>query len=339
MLFRHGLKVRLINFWFIATLTCNSPYKFEAPWSAWEFAYHILHKQANLVILSMAWLTREDARSYSRAPKEPDMETLSYWLARLEPLIREEGDDEIIIVLANRCGTEGEVVYAGTSAVLGIQGGEVKVYGILGRGEKELLIVDTDVCPQAKLISEPKSDSSAKGQHRRDPDTRTNSAVSDRSLNSVLSADTQNTACTTPNPDDTAMGMEDAIGPISPVDPISPQSYFAPAERKGDVQILKSNTHDQQESKSLRPSSPTLRRPESPKSRNASRSRQPVTQEPALATHDLAQEPQVNQRSSGVNSPLQSAPPVPNMYQSGYEEKDFGPRSAHTPVRPRSVIW
>ena len=64
------------------------------------------------------------------------METLSYWLARMEPLIRAESDDEIIVVLANRCGTEDDAVYAGTSAVLGIQSGEVKVYGILGRGEQ-----------------------------------------------------------------------------------------------------------------------------------------------------------------------------------------------------------
>ena len=129
-------------------LTKNSPYKFEAPWSAWEFAYHILHRQTNLAVLSMAWLTREDARSYSRSPKDPDMETLAYWVARLEPLIRAEGEDEIIVIFANRCGVEGEAVFSGTSAVLGIQHGEVKLYGVLGRGEKELLIVDTSKRPQ-----------------------------------------------------------------------------------------------------------------------------------------------------------------------------------------------
>jgi protein N-terminal amidase len=136
-------------------LTSNSPYKFEAPWSSWEFAYHVLHKEANLVIISMAWLTREDARSYSRAPKEPDMDTLSYWLARLEPLIRDETVGEIIVVFANRCGVEDDAVFAGTSAVLGIEDGEVKVYGILGRGERELLVVDTNGRPQAKLVSLP----------------------------------------------------------------------------------------------------------------------------------------------------------------------------------------
>lgn len=100
----------------------------------------------------MAWLTREDARSFSRQPKEPDMDTLSYWLARLEPLIRAETKGEIIVVMANRTGVEEEAVYAGTSCVLGINAGEVKVYGILGRGESELLVVDTSERPQAKLI-------------------------------------------------------------------------------------------------------------------------------------------------------------------------------------------
>ncbi|CAG8951966.1 hypothetical protein HYFRA_00000701 [Hymenoscyphus fraxineus] len=134
-----------------------NPYKFEAPWNAWEFSYHILYKKANLVVMSMAWLTREDITTFSVAQNDPDMETLSYWLSRLEPLIRAETVGEIIVVLANRCGNEGEVVYAGTSTVLGIQAGEVKVYGILGRGEKELLVVDTDRRPKAKLISQPNS--------------------------------------------------------------------------------------------------------------------------------------------------------------------------------------
>ncbi len=103
----------------------------------------------------MAWLTREDARHSSRLPKEPDMDTLTYWVKRLEPLIRAEGDDEIIVIFANRTGTEEEAVYAGTSAVIGIKSGEVSVYGLLGRGEKELLVVDTDAPPFAQLVYRP----------------------------------------------------------------------------------------------------------------------------------------------------------------------------------------
>ncbi|KAH7477372.1 hypothetical protein FOMA001_g9799 [Fusarium oxysporum f. sp. matthiolae] len=134
-----------------------NPYKFEAPWHAFEFAFHILEVESNLVIVSMAWMTREDPRRFTRMPNEPDMETLTYWVTRLEPLIRSDNQDEIIIVFCNRCGNEDEVLYAGTSAVLGIHEGEVKVYGLLGRGEKELLVVDTNNSPYAKLVYRPET--------------------------------------------------------------------------------------------------------------------------------------------------------------------------------------
>jgi hypothetical protein len=80
------------------------------------------------------------------------MEALSYWISRLEPVIRAEDRGEIIVVLANRCGVEDEAVYTGTSCVLGIENGEVKLYGVLGRGEKRLLVVDTSETPESKLV-------------------------------------------------------------------------------------------------------------------------------------------------------------------------------------------
>jgi hypothetical protein len=199
----------------------SSPYKFEAPWSAWEFSYHVLHKQANLVILSMAWLTREDPRAYSRTPKDPDMDTLSYWLARLEPIIRAETEGEIICVLANRCGTEEEATYAGTSCVLGIQAGEVKVYGILGRSEKELLVIDTNKRPQAKLVSMPASAVSNTSE-----ESTADSTFSNTSNTSDASGLTVDTACTSPTLDDVPMTMADVMTPITPADPNSPNAYF-----------------------------------------------------------------------------------------------------------------
>lgn len=80
------------------------------------------------------------------------MEALTYWAQRFEPVIRDESRDEVIIVFCNRAGIEGNAVYAGTSAVIGIHEGEVKVYGVLGRGVKELLVVDTDDPPFANLV-------------------------------------------------------------------------------------------------------------------------------------------------------------------------------------------
>lgn len=58
----------------------------------------------------------------------------------------------MIVVFCNRTGTEDDLVYAGTSSVVGIKDGEVNVYGILGRSVKDLLVVDTDNGPFAKLV-------------------------------------------------------------------------------------------------------------------------------------------------------------------------------------------
>lgn len=91
------------------------------------------------------------------------METMTYWVQRLEPVIRSENEDEIIVIFANRCGIEDDVVYAGTSAVIGVKNGEVSVYGLLGRGVKELLIVNTDLPPFAKLVNRPEATPTSAG--------------------------------------------------------------------------------------------------------------------------------------------------------------------------------
>ncbi|KAK3308893.1 carbon-nitrogen hydrolase [Chaetomium strumarium] len=129
-----------------------NPYKFEAPWDAYEFGFHILRARANLVILSTAWLTNDEQTVFTSRPDAPDLSTLTYWVRRLEPIVQAGRPEETIIVFANRCGTEDEATYTGTSTVLGIKDGEVSLYGILGRGVEELLVVDTDKPPFAKLV-------------------------------------------------------------------------------------------------------------------------------------------------------------------------------------------
>ncbi|PQE16606.1 hypothetical protein CJF30_00003297 [Rutstroemia sp. NJR-2017a BBW] len=291
----------------------RDPYKFEAPWSAWEFAYHILHKQANFVILSMAWLTREDPRSYSRLPKEPDMDTLSYWLARLEPVIRAESVGEIIVVLANRCGNEGEALYAGTSAVLGIDNGEVRVYGILGRGEKELLVVDTSKRPKAKLVSEPNSTTSEKSTNNElgGPSVRTRSRTNS-TVSSRPSVATSSTAATTPS---SAISMNDVImndilTPISAATSVS-FDFRSPRERKAGVDTLRDNIQSvfgQEKPKSSLPNTTTVNHTQSPKSpnvafsptqKNFSRPLSPMTE-----TFGRSREPVQNERSRGLISAM-----------------------------------
>lgn len=200
-----------------------NPYKFESPWSAWEFAYHILHRQANLAVISMAWLTREDAGVQSRRPKDPDMETLAYWVARLEPLIRREGENEIIVVFANRTGVEDDAVYAGTSAVLGIQSGEVKLYGVLGRGESELLVVDTSKGPEAKLVHDSSTNVLNRG---------TESENSRSSNDSKTTHDSCTSRSSLNDDDDEFIANIDGVlaktaAPLSPVESVASQFFFS----------------------------------------------------------------------------------------------------------------
>jgi hypothetical protein len=258
------------------------------------------------------------------------METLAYWLARLEPIIRAESVGEVIVVMANRCGTEEEAVYAGTSAVLGITEGEVKVYGILGRGEKELLVVDTSKRPQAKLISEP------------------NSAASTATASTGMSNDTEvsaSTDCTSPDLEENYQDFEGGFSPISPIDAKHSQSYFDSKSYPVGDQPLQSSaarvpvrSPTPQLPDTSPELSPTFNRPSSPKSRNASRTRNREDQEPALAFQDLAQEPQVSKPST-IKSPPFSASAVPDMYQSTFTSVSFGPRSRHVSPRPKSAVW
>ncbi len=133
-------------------------YKFQAELTEYKFADHVLDEKVKLVILSMAWLTHLDSEELRGKPEEPDLGTVGYWLARLEPLLKgqegkngvvdgEEGDaddGEIIVVFANRCGEEGEARYAGSSAVVGMSRKGVRCWVFLGRGEERLCVVDTE---------------------------------------------------------------------------------------------------------------------------------------------------------------------------------------------------
>lgn len=279
----------------------------------------------------MAWLTREDLTSYSRAPKEPDMETLSYWLSRLEPIIRAERKGEIIVVLANRCGSEDDVVYAGTSCVLGINAGEVKVYGILGRGEKGLLVVDTSKRPKAKLISEPASAASTA--------TNTTSQTND----SEVSA---STAYTDPESEPGFAEYEKRSN--------SGDDYYAPT-------FSSSNPSDDESYRdSTRSSS---RYPETPSPRfptHVAPPPQPIIPDvpptprqwdetiDTIISNNMEKnevpKPDENSNGTNANSPTIKSPPftagkAPNHYQSTFTKETLGPREEHVSPRPRSAFW
>ena len=158
-----------------------NPYKFLAPYTAYEFATHVLESGARLVILSTAWLTLLEPEELSSLARKPDMDTFQYWIRRFWPFVSGEGWDggEIVIVFANRSGVEeglegkGTARYAGTSCVIGIRrpkkekgeketsetdgegnaaldlsDAEIVVWDMLGRAEEGVCFADTDLEPK-----------------------------------------------------------------------------------------------------------------------------------------------------------------------------------------------
>ncbi len=136
----------------VVNALCRSENESSNPQETEAFAYHILDNGISMAIISMAWKTVEDTWKLSTQPERPDVEALTCWIARLMPLIDRKLKREITIVLCNRSGLENGVMYAGTSAVLRIQDGEVHAYGIMGGYEDGLLVVDTSEDISAKGV-------------------------------------------------------------------------------------------------------------------------------------------------------------------------------------------
>jgi protein N-terminal amidase len=118
-----------------------NPYQFLAPWDKYEFANHVITSGAQLVILSMAWLTRLSQQELEELPLRPDNDTFSYWIERFFPLQNAKGGP-VFIVIANRCGVEKEACYAGTSTVISFRDGRGYIYDILGKYDEQCMIVD-----------------------------------------------------------------------------------------------------------------------------------------------------------------------------------------------------
>jgi protein N-terminal amidase len=99
----------------------------------------------------MGWNTTEDASYFHQFQEESCTNTRSYLLARLKPFLAIDRAREVMVIMTNLTGVEGDAVYAGRSTALGIESGEVELYGIWCRREVELLMID---------LSEPRGSSS-----------------------------------------------------------------------------------------------------------------------------------------------------------------------------------
>ncbi|EHY57010.1 Protein N-terminal amidase [Exophiala dermatitidis] len=146
-----------------------NPYRFEAPWTTYEFANHAREARAKIVVISMAWLTRLSAEEVSSEPMAPDQDTVNYWVERLRPLFGAQGaESEAIVVCANRAGEEGicprigEVRYAGSSCVMGMtKGHHIRIWDILGRAQEGVLVVDTTSPPAYSVVTKPRDQEQA----------------------------------------------------------------------------------------------------------------------------------------------------------------------------------
>lgn len=128
-----------------------NPHQFTAPWTLYELASYSLNSSAQLLVLSMAWLTHKTSSELLESPGDPDLETLSYWIERMVPLVKNH-ECEIVVVVANRCGEEPiDTRYAGTSWIGRVGFGKVKIWDTAGKAEEKLLLIDTDQDPKYEL--------------------------------------------------------------------------------------------------------------------------------------------------------------------------------------------
>ncbi|KAL8828050.1 MAG: hypothetical protein Q9191_002821 [Dirinaria sp. TL-2023a] len=128
-----------------------NPYQFTASWTLYELAMHTLSTGTQLLSLSMSWLTNLSSTELTTSTKQPDLDTLNYWIERIVPLV-ESKDEEVIVIFANRCGEEpGDVRYAGSSWVGKVGKGKIKIWDIAGRDEERVINVDTRDDPEWTL--------------------------------------------------------------------------------------------------------------------------------------------------------------------------------------------
>lgn len=128
-----------------------NPHRFEASWTLYELATYTLNSNTKLLLLSMAWLTHKTSTELLESSADPDLETLSYWIERIVPLVNNK-ERKVIVVFANRCGQEPlDARYAGSSWIGLVGLGKVEIWDIAGRAQEKLLCIDTDQDPEYQL--------------------------------------------------------------------------------------------------------------------------------------------------------------------------------------------
>ncbi|CAH0476252.1 unnamed protein product [Peronospora belbahrii] len=115
-----------------------NPNDFKAPFSAYEFASHVVENQSDLVLFACAWNDFD-------APDLEPYPTLSYWAQRLTPVIGvlakgEYSKRNCYFLCSNRIGTENGTFFVGASCVLSLN--KPAIIAHAGRRTEELLRVE-----------------------------------------------------------------------------------------------------------------------------------------------------------------------------------------------------
>jgi len=79
--------------------------------------------------------------------------TVAYWVERFQPLVEAKSEKPVCVVLANRCGMEKGLCYAGSSTVIRIEKGVVSLYETAGKSEETCLVVDLAERPKFQVRS------------------------------------------------------------------------------------------------------------------------------------------------------------------------------------------
>ncbi|KAJ4303033.1 hypothetical protein N0V90_001924 [Kalmusia sp. IMI 367209] len=141
-----------------------NPHRFLAPWEAYEFATACLapipsvpsaSSPIPLICVSMAWLCHLTPTELTVEPSSPDVATVAYWVERFQPIVEKSKEVEgaWYVLLANRCGVEKSVCYAGSSTVIKIEGGAVSLFETCGKSEEKCLVVDLSERPKYQVRS------------------------------------------------------------------------------------------------------------------------------------------------------------------------------------------
>ncbi|EJD50406.1 carbon-nitrogen hydrolase [Auricularia subglabra TFB-10046 SS5] len=104
-----------------------------------ELASFTLQQDAKVLVLLCAWL---DSKFDSEA--DADTHNLRYWVARLDPLWNPSKGDRVVII-SNRCGTEEDVLFAGSSLVLHYSASKNRVSLVQSLGRRDEAVLQCTV--------------------------------------------------------------------------------------------------------------------------------------------------------------------------------------------------